>query len=202
VKQESFAAIEPPPLLGFNNNVRHKGRLFHIQTEDSGVRHARLMTHLFADGGRIIKSTRTDYSAHIGSRELVPTVRGLMKEQHRSMFIALRAGDFDELVISSCGPYPEPESDTVPNSRRYVAEISPTADAPVRVESSLPRPPPPRPSVTHNQPPTQQASRPAASFGGMPGGASRSIFGDDLVSQKSLDEVILSYLAEDLAEES
>ena len=35
------------PLLGFNNNVRHKGRLFHIQTEDSGVRHPHVITHLF-----------------------------------------------------------------------------------------------------------------------------------------------------------
>ena len=47
----------PPPLLGFNNNVRHRGRVFHIQTEDSGIRHARIVTHLFADGGRIVRTT-------------------------------------------------------------------------------------------------------------------------------------------------
>jgi hypothetical protein len=28
----------PSPLLGYNNNVRHKGKVFHIQTEDSGVK--------------------------------------------------------------------------------------------------------------------------------------------------------------------
>jgi hypothetical protein len=43
------------------------------------------------------------------------------------------------------------------------------------------------------------ASRPAAVFaGGRNPEAGGSIFGDDLISEKSLDEVILSYLSEDL----
>ncbi|MDX2053802.1 MAG: hypothetical protein SFV15_15485 [Polyangiaceae bacterium] len=214
MKNESIAKVDPPPLLGFNNNIRHKGRLFHIQTEDSGVRHARIMSHLFADGGRVIKSARIDYSEHIGTREFVPTVRGLMKEQHRSMFIALRAGEFDEAVISVCGPYPEPESETVPNSKRYVADASPTADpTPMAAPSRAPapvRPPvpthPPTPASRGPQPPREPAPkqpgrRPAATFGGMPGASSRSIFGDDPMSERSLDEVILGYLAEDLAED-
>jgi hypothetical protein len=41
-------------------------------------------------------------------------------------------------------------------------------------------------------------ARPAAIFGAAAKHASPSIFSDDLVSDKSLDEVILSYLAEDL----
>ena len=56
----------PSPLLGFNNNVRHKGRVFHIQTEDSGIRHPHIITHLFADGGRILKTTKTSYAEHVG----------------------------------------------------------------------------------------------------------------------------------------
>ena len=44
------------PLLGYNTNVRHKGKLFHIQTEDSGIGHPHIITHLFADGGRIVAS--------------------------------------------------------------------------------------------------------------------------------------------------
>ena len=43
----------PSPLLGFNNNFKHKGSVYHIQTEDSGVKHPHIITHLFADGGRI-----------------------------------------------------------------------------------------------------------------------------------------------------
>src|SRR5262245_9379271 len=77
----------PSPLLGFNNNVRHKGRVFHIQTEDSGVRHPHVITHLFADGGRILKTTKTSYAEHIGHDKLAETVRAMMQEQHKAMFI-------------------------------------------------------------------------------------------------------------------
>jgi hypothetical protein len=91
------------PLLGYNNNVRHRGRIFHIQTEDSGVNHPHIITHLFMDGGRILKSFKRSYAEHVGSDKLSETVRLLMKEQHKAMFIALRDGQFDHLL--------EPEKD-------------------------------------------------------------------------------------------
>ena len=43
-------------------------------------------------------------------------------------------------------------------------------------------------------------TRPAAIFGQTRPQQGKSIFGEDLISDKSLDEVILSYLAEDLDE--
>ena len=57
----------PSPLLGYNNNVRHKNRIFHIQTEDSGVKYGHIITHLFMDGGRILKSVKTSYSEYLGN---------------------------------------------------------------------------------------------------------------------------------------
>ena len=92
------------PLLGYNNNVRHKNRVFHIQTEDSGVNHPHIITHLFMDGGRILKSVKQSYAEHVGAEKMNDTVRGLMKEQHKAMFIALRDGQFDYLVDG--GPVP------------------------------------------------------------------------------------------------
>ncbi len=86
------------PVLGYNNNVRHRNRVFHIQTEDSGVNHPHIITHLFMDGGRILKSMKRSYAEHVGSDGLTETVRQLMKEQHKAMFIALRDGQFDALV--------------------------------------------------------------------------------------------------------
>jgi hypothetical protein len=88
----------PSPLLGFNNNIRHKGHVFHVQTEDSGVRHPHVITHLFMDGGRILKTTKTSYAEYLGQEGMGETVRRLMKEQHKAMFVALRNGDFDELI--------------------------------------------------------------------------------------------------------
>ena len=88
----------PSPLLGFNNNVRHKGRVFHIQTEDSGVRHPHIITHLFADGGRILKTAKTSYAEFIDAANMGEVVRQMMQEQHKAMFMALRDGQFDHLV--------------------------------------------------------------------------------------------------------
>ena len=92
------------PLLGYNNNVRHKNRVFHIQTEDSGVNHPHIITHLFMDGGRILKSVKKSYAEHVGAEGMQETVRGLMKEQHKAIFIALRDGQFDALVEGGTAP--------------------------------------------------------------------------------------------------
>jgi hypothetical protein len=43
-------------------------------------------------------------------------------------------------------------------------------------------------------------TRPASIFGQAKPAQGKTIFGEDLISDKSLDEVILSYLAEDLEE--
>src|SRR5882724_11426117 len=38
------------PILGYNHNVRYRGLVFHVQTEDSGVASPHLFTHLFHTG--------------------------------------------------------------------------------------------------------------------------------------------------------
>lgn len=244
----------PPPLLGFNNNVRHRGRVFHIQTEDSGIKNPRIVTHLFADGGRILKTTRTDYAEHVGREDMAPVVRKLMKEQHKAMFIALRAGELDTMIEQACGPLgppsaaaanerppaeapsqpdaappPPPSSEAEgsrgrslsnPNLRKVVPSVPPPPAGSIEldVESLDRHPPPPPPRApriptpaprpaarggtpaqgTPNAAERYAPSRPAAIFGEIPPPDSRSIFGDKVISEKSLDEVILSYLAEDL----
>src|SRR3954465_14213901 len=105
------------PLLGYNNNVRHKNRVFHIQTEDSGVGHPHIITHLFMDGGRILKSVKTSYAEHVGTEAMKETVRGMMKEQHKAMFIALRDGQYDHLVdpgAAKAASAPTKAADPVP----------------------------------------------------------------------------------------
>jgi hypothetical protein len=68
------------PLLGYNTNVRHHGKLYHIQTEDSGATHGHIFTHLFADGGRIIASKKTTYKDRIGTLGYPDVVKKLMRE--------------------------------------------------------------------------------------------------------------------------
>jgi hypothetical protein len=217
-----------PPVLGFNNNVRHRGRVFHIQTEDSGVKSPRIVTHLFADGGRIIKTARTSYPELIGRADLSQVVRQLMKDQHKAMFIALRGGELDELLESSCGPLPLPpvvagsavatpnRSLTNPNIHKIPPSVAPASREEIDLavgtlnqlehEPALPhaKSEPPRKSspaparIARATASSNSSARPASRYGSLPSKSARSIFGDGVISEKSLDEVILSYLAEDL----
>jgi len=253
------------PLLGFNNNVRHRGRLFHIQTEDSGVRHPHVITHLFMDGGRILKTIKTSYAEHVGTDRMAAVVRDLMKDQHKAMFIALRDGQFDRTIEGedasksgerptsgrAPGPASPVDGEVVPSINVPPNQVTLTPAAPVA--ASQPRPPsspPPAPPkgsdsalargalrreapdlyaapegdavsvVTqearqaNSDAPTTPAkersssgryaaSRPAAIFTtSRPPEDGGSLFGNDIVNEKSLDEVILSYISDDLEEKT
>jgi hypothetical protein len=290
----------PPPLVGFNNNVRHHGRIFHIQTEDSGVKRPHVITHLFGDGGRILKSLKTEYSEHVGREDTPATVRRLMKEQHKAMFVALRSGELDAVIEAAFGPAetsapptpvaapafepvppstpeelaskaapivtplplewralaapsvsvpdpppkprdppevgdssgrnalpppgppstpapspePSPLEELVPRKRAMTpppvsTSIGSAVEAMAAKAAGIPMPrrsstPPPlsTPSALQRRksadaPGRYSASRPASIFQ-EPEADGRSLFGDPLIGEKSLDEVILSYLAEDL----
>jgi hypothetical protein len=132
------------PLLGYNNNVRHKNRVFHIQTEDSGVSHPHIITHLFMDGGRILKSVKTSYAEHVGTDAMKETVRGMMKEQHKAMFIALRDGQYDHIVdpgaaaaaaaasaTATAAAAAAPVAAAAPAPEPAVAAAGPSGDPPV-----------------------------------------------------------------------
>src|SRR5262245_49061838 len=84
--------------VGFNNNVKYNGLVFHIQTEDSGLDRPHIITHLFADGGRIIKSHKRVYASEVKRDDVAKYVRALMKGQHMEMAIMLREGRFDEII--------------------------------------------------------------------------------------------------------
>jgi hypothetical protein len=113
----------PPPLVGFNNNVRYRGMRFHIQTEDSGVTRPHIITHLFADGGHVIKSVRTDYSDLVSHPERPTLIHKLMRDQHRAMALDLRDGRLDPTID-------ELTRHSIPSSERSEAE--PEAAAPAR----------------------------------------------------------------------
>src|SRR5688500_20406901 len=98
-----MATKGPSPLLGYNTNVRHKSKLYHIQTEDSGVNHPHIITHLFADGGRIVASKKTSYADFVAAEDLKSVVKKMMQEQHKAMFIALRDGAYDAVMDHDSG---------------------------------------------------------------------------------------------------
>jgi hypothetical protein len=85
--------------------------------------------------------------------------------------------------------------------------MTPPPPAPEPPEAIPPAPEEPRSrSSSPSRPPSKgperryAPTRPASIFGQARPAQGKSIFGGDLISDKSLDEVILSYLAEDLDE--
>jgi pSer/pThr/pTyr-binding forkhead associated (FHA) protein len=84
--------------VGFNNNVKYNGHAYHVQTEDSGLKMPHIITHLFADGGRIIKSHKRSYADQVDRADVGPWVRQLMKAQHMEMVAMLRGAQFDEVI--------------------------------------------------------------------------------------------------------
>lgn len=184
------------PLVGYNTNVRHRGQVYHIQTEDSGVNRPHIMTHLFADGGRIIASEKTSYEEQLGGPGLRDRVKELMRAQHKKMFIALRDGLFDEkLGMSKKGKAADiPLEVDTSEIETEVFDMSTLDSAADRMqqqskvmEGARAEPKPPAEQV-----PRYTSTRPATETG------TSSIFGEGLVDEKPLDEVILNYLAEDL----
>lgn len=84
--------------LGFNNDLKYKSLVYHVQTEDSGLDKPHVLTHLFADGGRVIKSFKRTYATEVGRADVAQFVRDLMKGQHMEMVLALREGRFDGII--------------------------------------------------------------------------------------------------------
>jgi hypothetical protein len=84
--------------VGFNNNLNYRGRPYHVQTEDSGLAKPHVVTHLFSDGGRIIKSHKRSYVAEVERPDVAAYVRSLMKAQHMEMVALLREGKLDAII--------------------------------------------------------------------------------------------------------
>src|SRR5579859_5424384 len=132
----------PSPLLGYNNNVRHKGKVFHVQTEDSGVKYGHIITHLFMDGGRILKSVKTSYSEYVDNDRMGEVVREMMKQQHKAMFIALRDGKFDAMID---GAEASASTQSFPAAPLVAPSSSPALAAVQQVSTGAPRQPTPAP---------------------------------------------------------
>jgi hypothetical protein len=95
------------PVVGFNHNVKHAQRVYHVQTEDSGLPHAHFITHLFL-GGNVVATQKSSYADRAGEPDLAQLVRGMMEEQHKGMLRRLVAGEFRDTAERLSAPHYEP----------------------------------------------------------------------------------------------
>src|SRR3954469_16492452 len=86
------------PILGYNHNVRYRGLVFHVQTEDSGLQSPHLFTHMFY-GGVIVATRKPVYD--VGAVEDV--IKNLMQAQHKAVLKELKRGGFDDKIDEYLG---------------------------------------------------------------------------------------------------
>ena len=169
-------------ITGANTNVRYRGILFHVQTEDSGRANPHIISHVY-HGGTILGTHKTDYSDRLDAADLTSVVRGLIEQQHAAMLEKLNSGGFDAVIVQRLGKSAL-DADTAAGS---------TPSRPDTQPDSRPQPPPPEVPPAA-EPITAVRNVAAAPLPKVRRGE-RS-FGEGLGSEKPLDEVILDYLAE------
>ncbi|MBI5495220.1 MAG: PilZ domain-containing protein [Deltaproteobacteria bacterium] len=126
------------PVVGYNHNILHLGWEFHLQTEDSGVDKAHLITHLF-HAGTILATKKLNYDPTSGPE----FIKDLMQAQHKAVLRELKAGAHDDKIRTLLGNTPKeaPTTDHVETPAATAATAFaaatplPTPDAPA--------PPPP-----------------------------------------------------------
>jgi len=172
-------------VVGFNHNFRYKGEMFHVQTEDGGMKSPNIVTLLYR-GGTILGSKKTSYADIAKVDNLDQVVEELMKEQHKEMLRRLKAGDFDEIIDgrtpakSAREPAPPaaaspPEPAVVPVAPAPAPPAAPATEKPVDAPRPAAASPPPAPAAK----PAEPAPQP------------------DAAVELGLDDIILSYLVGD-----
>ena len=158
------AAPCPPPsppcaravAFGYNHSISHRGRTYHVQTEDSGRAKGHVFTHLFYRGA-IVASSKLEYADSVVDTELMD----LLKQSHKSMLRRLVRGMYDDLLTRHFGarapepavalaPVEAPSSDCgVPTPvprKRHLSAVTSAPDSTPSEPSAAPDPIPSEPS--------------------------------------------------------
>ena len=136
-------------ITGFNTDVKHETKVFHVQTEDRGIANP-VVESLVYVGGEILLSKKSPYKDLItGDRVDEKALREMMDLQHRRVIEAVRRGRLDK------GKIGEAPSDWADDTLPHPERVSPAALAAVSAILSAPpepfpgdRPAAARPRVT------------------------------------------------------
>ena len=82
-------------ITGYNTDVRHGNRVFHVQTEDKGQSNPKIETLIYV-GGEILDSYRSSYEDLMASTPVSePGIQGRMEDQHRAVIRDIKNGKYD-----------------------------------------------------------------------------------------------------------
>jgi hypothetical protein len=122
-------------ITGFNTDVEHDGVVYHVQTEDKGLKSPLILSLVYV-GGTILASKRTPYDDLIADGFDEDKLAERLQRQHRLICAAIHAGRIEDLKqqterdASSRARQPEPEQKVEPPQATPV-ESAPEEAAPV-----------------------------------------------------------------------
>ncbi len=82
-------------ITGYNTDVRHGNRIFHVQTEDKGLANPKIETLIYV-GGEILDSYRSSYEDLVSEGPISePVIQTRMDEQHKAIIRDIKNGKYD-----------------------------------------------------------------------------------------------------------
>jgi hypothetical protein len=83
-------------ITGYNTDVKHDGKVFHVQTEDKGALNPIIETLVYVGGGQIIASKQYHYDNLVANGKCDDrAVLELLESQHRRMMRWVSGGKYD-----------------------------------------------------------------------------------------------------------
>jgi hypothetical protein len=83
-------------ITGYNTDVRHGNRIYHVQTEDKGLTNPRIETLIYV-GGEILDSYRSSYEELLAHPPVAEAaIQSRMDEQHRAVIRDIKNGKYDQ----------------------------------------------------------------------------------------------------------
>lgn len=105
-------------ITGFNTDIKHSDKVYHIQTEDKGLQNPYIESLVYV-GGEILAAKKTSYAEQAKGVVDEKWIAGLMEQQHRTMIAAIKRGRFDapaDATKTAGKISPEPASPTAPRA--------------------------------------------------------------------------------------
>lgn len=90
-------------ITGFNTDIRHNDRVFHVQTEDKGLSNPFVESLVYV-GGEILASKKTSYADKIAQGLDPGFIGSLMEQQHKTIIAAIKRGRFDQVQAEATVP--------------------------------------------------------------------------------------------------
>src|SRR5262245_29920700 len=139
-------------ITGFNTDVQHGGRVYHVQTEDRGQEHPFFESLVYV-GGTIVAKKRTPYGEQVDQGATEEAIAQLLRRQHQVVIAAIKAGRIDDLIRHTT------EEGKIADLGHQASAVK-TDGPPARIATQPAEPPPAPNQVRTSQPAPAQSAGP------------------------------------------